>query len=195
MNFKKLPKEKKQHLVLVVIIALAALAALGLGVVKRQYEYLGWLADAKVSTEKKLHAVEEAIKRIHQVQAELAENRKKLTELEADLADGDLYSWVINTLRKFKIDYKVEIPQMSGITGPSEMTMLPNFPYKQASITVLGTAHYHDLGRFVADFENQFPHIRLLNLSVEVAPAPAPGQVEMLSFKVEIVTLVKPNAS
>jgi hypothetical protein len=75
------------------------------------------------------------------------------------------------------------------------MTMLPNFPYKQASITVLGTAHYHDLGRFVADFENQFPHIRLLNLSVEVAPAPAPGQVEMLSFKVEIVTLVKPNAS
>ena len=195
MNFKKLSKEKKQHLVLVVVITLAALAALGLGVVKRQFEYLGRLAVAKETTTKKLHTVEEAVKRIKQIQAELAENRKALVEQEIDVADGDLYSWVINTLRKFSADYKVEIPQKSGITGPSEMTMLPSFPYKQASITVLGTAHYHELGRFIAEFENQFPHIRVLNLAVEVAPASGTGEVEKLSFRMEIVTLVKSNAS
>jgi hypothetical protein len=195
MNFKKLPKEKKQHLVLVGIITLAALAGLGLGVVKRQYDYLGRLAVAKVSTEKKLHAVEEAVKRIKQIEGELADNRKTLAELEGDVAEGDLYSWVINMLRKFTADYKVEIPQKSGITPPTDVTMLPNFPYKQASISVLGTAHYHDLGHFIADFENQFPHMRLLNLALELGPVTGAGDAEVLSFKIDIVTLVKPNAS
>jgi hypothetical protein len=195
MNFKKLPKEKKQHLILIGIITVGALAGLGLGVVKQQYGYLGRLAAAKVSTEKKLHAVEEAVKRSKQIEGELDDNRRTLAELENDVAEGDLYSWVINMLRKFTADYKVEIPQKSGISGPNDVTMLPKFPYKQASITVLGTAHYHDLGRFIADFENQFPHMRLLNLALEMAPATAAGESEMLSFKLEIVTLVKPNAS
>jgi hypothetical protein len=195
MNFKKLPKEKKQHLVLIGVITLAVLAGLGLGVVKRQYDYLGRLAAAKVTTEKKLHAVEEAVKRIKQIEAELADNRKVLADLEGDVAEGDLYSWVINMLRKFSADYKVELPQKSGISGPTDVTMLPNFPYKQASITVLGTAHYHDLGHFIADFENQFPHMRLLNLALELAPVTSTGDAEVLSFKLEIVTLVKPNAS
>src|SRR5712671_191962 len=195
MNFNKLPKEKKQHLVLIGIITLVALAGLGVGVVKQQYDYLGRLGAAKISTEKKLHAVEEAVKRSKQVEAELADNRILLAELESDVAEGDLYSWVINMLRKFSADYKVEIPQKSGISGPNDVTMLPNFPYKQASITVLGTAHYHDLGRFIADFENQFPHMRLLNLALEMAPVTGAGEAEILSFKLEIVTLVKPNAS
>ena len=193
MNFSKLPKEKKQHLMLIGIITVAALAGLGLGVVKRQYDYLGRLAERKVSTQKKLELVEQAVKRVKQIEEDLAENRKTLSGLESDLAEGDLYSWVINTLRNFRANYKVEIPQMSGITE-SETTMLPNFPYKQASLTVLGTAHYHDVGRFIADFENQFPHMRLLNLNLEAAPATAAGSTETLSFKMEIVTLVKSGA-
>ena len=38
-----------------------------------------------------------------------------------------------------------------------DVNLLPNFPYKQATLTVAGTAHFHDLGRFLADFENQIP--------------------------------------
>jgi hypothetical protein len=82
-----------------------------------------------------------------------------------------------------------------------DVDLLPHFPYKQLKITVSGTAFYHDLGKFIADFENAFPHMRVVNLALEPAtggnsPASAtsgasPGVNEKLSFKMDIVTLVK----
>lgn len=195
MNWKKLSKEKKQQLVLIAMITIGALAGLGWGLVKGQYEYLARIADNKAATQKKLAQVEQTVARMKQIEADLDENRKALVEHERDVAEGDLYSWVINMLRKFSADYKVEMPQKSGITGPSDMTLLPNFPYKQASITVMGTAHYHDLGHFISDMENAFPHIRLLNLGIETMPPVANGDPELLTFKMEIITLVKSNPS
>src|SRR5947208_9528225 len=112
MNWSKLPKEKKQHLVLIGMITVGALGGLGWGLIKTQYDYLGRLAAKKVATQKKLTQVEQAVKRAKQIGDELATTRTLLTEQERDIAEGDLYSWVINTLRRFKGDYKVEIPQM-----------------------------------------------------------------------------------
>ena len=89
----------------------------------------------------------------------------------------------------------MEIPQKSGISDPAQVTLLPNFPYKQVSITVMGTGHYHDIGRFVADFENTFPHMRLQNFGMELLPSAGSAEQEMLTFKVEIITLVKTNPS
>jgi len=195
MNFRKLTKEKKQQLAFIGVFTLAALIGLGWGLIKNQYEHLRILAEKKVATQKKLQRVEDAVKRTSQIEAELAEGRKKIAVMEEDLASGDLYSWIINTLRKFSADYKVEIPQKSGIMGPADVTLLPNFPYKQASITVMGTAHYHDLGRFIADMENEFPHIRLINLGIEPVPATGSADPEVLTFKMEIITLVKSNPS
>ncbi len=111
------------------------------------------------------------------------------------MASGDLYAWAITTLRTFKLGYKVEIPQFSTIDGPKDVNLLPAFPYKQISLTVGGTATFHEFGRFVADFENQFPHMRLLNLSLEPGGLQAGGESSTLSFKMEIAALVKPTAS
>ena len=65
--------------------------------------------------------------------------------------------------------------------------------FVQTTLTVAGTAHYHDIGRFLADLENQFPHVRLLNLTLDVNAASA--EPETLSFRMDIVTLARPNAS
>ena len=75
------------------------------------------------------------------------------------------------------------------------MNLLPNFPYKQASLSLAGTAHFHDFGRFLADLENQFPHIRVVNLSLDLNPSPAAEDQETVSFKLDLVTLVKTNPS
>ena len=195
MNFRKLSKEKKQQLLLVAMITIGLLVGLGWGLIKGQYDYLTQTAEKKVQTQKKLETTEDEIRRSSQIEAEMAENKKKLEVMEEDLATGDLYSWILNMLRKFSADYKVEIPQKSGIGEPVQVTLLPNFPYKQVSITVMGTGHYHDIGHFVAEFENTFPHIRLQNLGMELMPATASGDQEMLTFKMEIVTLVKTNPS
>lgn len=193
MNFSKLSKEKRNNLILVVLVTLAALGGLGFGLVKYQYENLTRLAARKATATRKLQQMEDAVKNSARIESDLAEAKQQLTQLESDVGpSGDLYSWVIGTVRTFKAPYKeVEIPQFSQIGPLSEMTMLPGFPYKQASMTVAGKAHYHDLGRFLADFENRFPHIRILNLGLDVDSSPQ--EPEMLAFRMDIVTLVKPN--
>ena len=64
---------------------------------------------------------------------------------------------------------------------------------EQIKVNINGTAYYHDLGKFIADFENNFPHIRIVNLTIEPASAGEPGN-EKLSFRMDIVALVKPNS-
>jgi hypothetical protein len=58
-----------------------------------------------------------------------------------------------------------------------------------------GTALYRDFGRFIADFENKFPHMRVQNIEMEPAAqiAGANTDPERLSFRLEIVALVNPN--
>jgi hypothetical protein len=195
MNFSKLPKEKLNRLILVVLATLIAIAGLYFGLIRRQNENLVLLADQKAAAAKKLQVVRDSIKRADQIKAGLEESRTALAGAETDIATGDLYAWVINWLRQYKANYKVELPQFSQLSPPAEVNLLPSFPYKQATLTVAGSAHFHDLGRFLADLENQFPHVRLLNLSLDVS-APSPTvEPETLSFKMDIVTLAKPNQS
>ena len=195
MKASKLPKEKRNQLILIGLVTLVVLAGLGFGLIKYQYETLARLAAKKTEAEQKFVQMQEQIKRADRVEAELADARAVITNLEAGMASGDLYSWIINTLRGFKGAYKVEIPQFSPISNPSDVNLLAKFPYKQVTLTVAGTAHYHDLGKFLADFENEFPHIRLVNLDIQLNPSAAAGDAEKLVFKVDIVTLVKPNPS
>ena len=106
------------------------------------------------------------------------------------MASGDLYSWTYNTLRQFKQQYKVEIPEI-GHPVVGAVDLLPAFPYQQLSFSITGKAYYHDLGKFVADFENAFPHARVTDLVI----VPVGGETEELSFRMDIIALVKPNAS
>ena len=195
MNHRNLPRDKRNKLLAVVLGTLAVLAGLYFGLIKYQEKNLVHLAQKKVAVEARHRQVLDAIKHAHQIEADLATAKKALAEAEADIASGDLYSWVINTLREFKAKYKVNIPQFNPIGPTTEVNLLPNFPYKQTSLSVAGSAHFHDFGRFLADLENQFPHVRVLNLSLELNANPVGEEQEMVSFRLDIVTLVKTNPS
>src|SRR5205809_61414 len=67
---------------------------------------------------------------------------------------------------------------------------------KQASYGIGGTAYFHDLGKFVADFENQYPYFRLVNLDIfpEVGSGSSDKEPrERLAFKMDIITLIRPG--
>jgi hypothetical protein len=189
----KLPKEKRNHLILVAGLTLLVLAALWAALIAPLRQNLRGLAGRKAVVARKLDQVSLAIKNADRVAAELTEARATLTELEARMGSGDLYSWAINTLREFKLSYRVDIPQFSQIDGPHDMPLLPQFPYKQAALTIGGSAFFYDFGQFLADFENQSPYIRILNLSLEPIPSTAPVDQEKLAFKMDVVFLVKPG--
>jgi Tfp pilus assembly protein PilO len=191
----KLSKEKRQQLVLVVLLALAAVAGIWFGLIKNQQSGLKKLSDQRAAAAMKFEEVKRAIANADQIETQATEAGRRLATLEEGMASGDLYAWMITAIREFKLPYKVEIPQFSALDGPKEMTMLAQFPYKQASITIIGTAGFYDLGRFIADFENQHPYMRILNLSLEPASTVGSGERERLAFRMEIVALVKPGAS
>jgi len=192
MNFRKLPRQKRNQLIAVVLGTLVALVGLYFGLIKHQEQNLQRLAQKQVAVEKRRRQVLDAVKNASQIETDLANAKKALADGEADIAAGDLYAWVINWLRQFKAAYKVELPQFSQLGSPVDVNLLPNFPYKQATLSVAGTAHFHDLGRFLADLENQFPHVRLLNLSLDANAPSTSVEPETLSFKMDIVTLTKP---
>jgi hypothetical protein len=170
-----------------------ALGGLGFGLIKQQYENLATLENKKIAAQLNLKKIEDSIKHGTQLEADVAQESSALATQEAGMAAGDVYLWAINTLNKFKSQYKVDMPLVSPPSAPAEVNFLPRFPYKQATFTVGGTAYYHDLGRFIADLENEFPHLRVANLNLELNPSPAAGEREKLSFKMDIVTLIKPN--
>lgn len=195
MNFSKLPKEKRNHLVMVGVITLAVLALLYFGLISSQNENLSKIGEKKQAAEFRLGEVEDSVRHAGKLEAELAQTMEKLNALESGMASGDLYSWTINAVRAFRADYpKVEIPQFGPSAEAEDMNLFPKFPYKQATLTVAGKAHYHDLGLFLADFENRFPHIRILNLDLKLNTELAgPADREKLAFSMNIVTLVKPT--
>jgi Tfp pilus assembly protein PilO len=193
MNFNKLSKEKKQQLFGVVAGTVVVLGALGYFLIKSGYEQLSQLNQKKQDTEQKLEQMRTAVKRSTEVETQFQETETALAERENGMANGDLYTWIHETLRRFQRSYKVEIPQISQVSDPAPVDLIPDFPYQQTSVSLSGTAYYHDLGRFVADFENEFPLMQVRNLTLDQNTAGQSGDREKLLFRMDIVSLIKPR--
>jgi Tfp pilus assembly protein PilO len=189
---KRVSKEKRTQLVIVALVTGAVLALIYFGLIQRQYFSLAKIADAKKTADAKLLSIKSTITNTAIIAKELAESSDTLEKTGTDMASGDLYSWTYDTLRRFKQSYQVDIPEV-GQPAIGKVDLLPEFPYKQIRFSVSGAGYYHDLGKFIADFENHFPHARLINLTVE--PLGGQESSEKLSFKMEVVALVKSNPS
>src|SRR5271154_6770401 len=179
---KWLPREKRNAFVIVVLVTTATLALVCFGLIHSQNVMLSTVADSRKNAGQKLLDIETTIKNADLTNKELGDAMFALSRAEEDMASGDLYSWTYGTMRLFKQQYKVEIP---GVGHPvvSDVDLLPSFPYKQLRFSINGKAYYHDLGKFVADFENAFPHARVVNLVIE----PAGSETEQLSFRMDII--------
>jgi Tfp pilus assembly protein PilO len=191
----RLSKEKKSQLVLVAILVISALVGLWFSLIRAQQEKLQTLAARKETSINKLSQIRDSIKNSKLIEAQLNVISNKLALEQEDMASGDLYASMVNSLRKFKLRYKIEIPQFSSAGQPVEMNLLPKFPYKQVSVTIAGTGLYHELGKFMADFENQFPTSRIVGLELAPASVQSSDAKENLSFKMDIVFLVVPNGA
>ncbi len=187
---KKLPKEKRNQLIIVAMVTAAVLALIGFGLIRSQFDTIHKIKNDKQAADTRLQNIKNVIKNDNAIAIELTEVTNALLHTEEDMASGDLYSWTYDTIRRFKVPYKVEIPEI-GHPTIGNVDLLPSFPYKQIQFSINGTAYYHDLGKFIADFENSFPHSRMVRLTID----PGGDSPEKLSFRMEIITLMKPNPS
>jgi len=189
---KKLPPAKRNQLIMVIaatIIILGLEFFLLISPQKEQNEKLG----ANIRTKQdSLQTIKNAIKQTEAISTSLVEITKQLNQAERDIASGDIYAWTYDLIRHFKANYHVDIPNI-GQPSASEVDLLSGFPYRQVKISLTGSAYYHELGKFVSDFENSFPHIRLANLAVEPNNSTTGPESERISFRVDVIALVKPN--
>ena len=192
---KKLSKEKRNQLILVVMLTTMGVAGLWFGLIYTQQQRISQLDQIKMGVAGQLAQIEQAGKNADRLEAELEQATKELTRVEDEMASGDLYAWMLKTVGLLKLQHKVEIPSLSP-PEVKELNLLPKFPFKQASYGIGGTAYFHDLGKFVADFENQYPYFRLVNLDIfpEVGSGSSDKEPrERLAFKMDIITLIRPG--
>jgi hypothetical protein len=195
---RNLPKEKRNHLILIAIGTIALVTGLWSGLISTMSEGMKEISKQMEEKKTKVTNAQRLVNSTSDLQKGLEDATAKLKVLEEGMASGDMYSWIILKVNKFREERKVDIPQFSREVR-TDVVMFPKFPYKAAVFTVRGTAFYHDLGKFIADFENAFPHTYLQNLELEPAnSSSATGATgvhpEMLTFKMEIVTLINPHS-
>jgi hypothetical protein len=191
MNWLPKDKEKKKQLILALICTVGLLGLIVFGLIRPQYDSIARTKDKIKVAQDKLESVKDTIKRANEISLQLADANSALSHSEEDMASGDIFAWAFDMIRNFKAGYKVDIPTV-GQPAISDVNLLGHFPYKQAKFTVNGTAYYHDFGKFIADFETKYPHIRVVNISLEPT-AEAGANKEKLTFSMDIIALIKPN--
>jgi hypothetical protein len=189
----KLPKEKRDRLILVVISTVVALVAIYFGLIRVQHATIDQIKSDTNTAQNKLLSVEDAIKKSEATRTSLYDINDTLSHAEEDMASGDTYAWTVDTIRHFKTSYKVDTAVGDRPTT-GDVDILAGFPYKQLKFNISGTAHYHDLGKFICDLENKYPHIRVVNLVID--PVGGTGDdAEKIAFNMNIIALIKPNAA
>ena len=191
---KTFSKEKRDKLILVAIMTAGVLAGTWYGLITTQQKAIKSIALQTIEQKGKVEGAKRLIASASDLQNKAAAANAKLRTIEQGMASGDMYSWVILTVNKFRADRKVDIPQFSREVT-TEVAVLPRFPYKAALFNLRGTAYFHDLGKFVADFENSFPFLRVQNIELEPASETSATQTpeaEKLAFKMELVALINP---
>jgi Tfp pilus assembly protein PilO len=181
---------KRNQLIMVVLATVAAIALIFMFLINPEKAEITRQGKELKSRLAELQDMREAIKKSAEMANKYAVISNQLAAAEADVAGGDINAWTFNTIRHFKAAYHLEIP---GVGQPSsgEVDLLPGMPYRQVKLNLSGTGYFHDLGKFAADFENNFPHMRLVNLGLE--PSPTASAPERLAFHFDVVALVKPN--
>jgi hypothetical protein len=196
-----LSKEKRNQLISVGFGTLAVVIGLWQMMIVAQKSSLRNAVRRVTEQQGRLDSAERLIKSLPEIQKTFEVAQTRLKTAETEMASGDMYSWIIQTVNTFRTNYHVEIPQISRET-PCEVGLIPKFPYTAVQFALRGTAHYHEFGRFVADFENRFPYMRVQkvelepagNTSATTAASPGVDDAEKLSFRMEIVALVNPNS-
>jgi hypothetical protein len=189
----KISKSQRDQLIAVAFGAVAVIACLWYAVVLAQNKQLAAAEANCVKMRRTLKVGSDKVRQGDLVGAELAKNLEALKEREAGLApEREPFSWMAEVLRNFWSPdndmHHYKTVAIADIKPPeiSDKGVIAGFPYKWAKFHITGEGHYHDFGKFIADFENAFPFFRIENLDIGV-----PGlrkDVDMLSYSFDIVT-------
>lgn len=184
----RLSPAKRNELILVILGTLALLAVVYLLLIQPEQREITRKGQEIKDCHKQLEDMKIAITKQAETTAQFVDCSNRLAQAESDIAVGDTVAWTYDTIRQFKSKYHLDIPGL-GQPSSGDVDLIPGMTYRQMRVPLSGTGFYHDLGKFAADFENTFPHMRLVNLTLD--PSPGPNAPDRLAFHFEVIALVK----
>jgi Tfp pilus assembly protein PilO len=190
-----LPKAKRDHLILVAIATVGIIAALLLFVGDSQNADLKRTQLRTENIRTKLNQADKLSREEPQIQERLQKVTKQLAEREMLLApERDTYAWFLQTLGQFLSLHRGAGVTSAGISQPEigEATLLPKFVYKTATFHIKANGYFHDIGRFIADLESQFPYARVQNVEMQRGGGGPTAEAEKLASTFDIVMLMQP---
>jgi hypothetical protein len=188
----KISKEKKMQLTLVAIVTVGVIAGLWFLLIGAQNDRSAEITRRIAGVQQEHDKMQKVITGASELKQELTDATNRLSHIEAAMPSGDLFSWIVSSLKQFNVpSYRVDMPQI-GAPSVSPVGMFADYPYNEATVAVSGTAYYYELGKFIADMENRFPYLRIQNLALEPGVGTTPEEHEKLTFHMQIIILVKP---
>src|SRR5476651_1818018 len=103
----KLPKEKRDKLILVMISVVTLMAVIYFGWIRSQDSNISRIKAETATARDQLLDIESAIKKSDATQTELFDITETLSHAEDDMVPGDYFAWTYDTIRHFKTPYKV----------------------------------------------------------------------------------------
>jgi len=205
----KLSKAQRDTMIMVIVGTVAVGAALWYFVVNDRNQALAQTQLKSQQMHDKLSKAEDLLRHSEMVGETLRSQSNKLQQIESTLApDRDSYSWVITNMNFFVTNWEVQMADPSNIAPNStaiahevhlasisqaeisDKGILPRFPYRWATFHVKGVAFFHDLGRFISDFENSHKYFRVQNFDIFPTTGVS-AEPEKLSFNFDIVAPVQ----
>jgi hypothetical protein len=192
-----LPKAKRDQLILVGIATVSIIAALLLFVGENQRAELKRTEMKTENIRAKLSQADKLSRTEPEIQERLQKLSKELGEREVTLApERDTYAWFLQSITQFISMHRGAGVTPSGISQPEigEATLIPKFSYKTATFHVKANGFFHDVGRFIADLESQFPYVRVQNVEMQHGMSGGPASdPEKLYSTFDIVMLMQPS--
>lgn len=209
----KLSKEKRDKLILIVLFSIVISVILYYLVIMVQQESIADFASKSATRQAKLDQAEQVKKRADKIHQNLEEQRKILIakQMEMPRPEAD-HLWFINIMEERRRQYDLNVDEVRT-PEPTQAGILPDFPFKAVALQVTMSGRFTDFGRFLADFENSYPYMRVELMSVqpdaptrtfdrapgapganatEVAALPAPPEgSDKLRFIFRVIALLK----
>ena len=185
-----LSPEKRNSLIKLAAGTVAVLLVLWLLVINPTRAGVERKIKAQEDLTQKIFLKQKTITTADMIATKLQETSAQLEEVEEQMVSGDPYRWIIKTLSRFETANKIEFSKYDP-PRPVDVLVPSKVPYKMVSFTVTGVASYHNLGKFLANLENTYPHISVHRLDLEPVPGIEKSE-EKLSFLLELYVLVKP---
>jgi hypothetical protein len=188
--------ERQRRLALLVVGTLVALALVWFGLISTLQAALKAKQTRIDSAQAQLNLTTRSAELADQYRQEVDAANLRLESLEGQMAHGDIYRWVVNRGADLQDQHDIYLsapppPRLIEVEAP------PAVAYPAALYSLSGYGYFHNVGTFLADFENSSPFIRMKSFTIQ---ATAPGLVgtreaEKLSFQMDFVTLVCTNPS